>query len=99
MLSVFDITDLPFVLVFVLLLVAPVFVHKYLLIESSRLKKSMKVYTGEVSIIQIKAAKAEFCISKISSTQKEPRNSALAVLILKTDSHMYPHTYLIAGGL
>ena len=40
------------------------------------------------SISKIRTAKAEFCGSKMSSALKEPRNSALAVLILEIDVHV-----------
>ena len=45
------------------------------------------------SISKIRTAKAEFCGSKMSSALKEPRNSALAVLILEIDVHV--STYLL----
>ena len=48
------------------------------------------------SISKIRTAKAEFCGSKMSSALKEPRNSALAVLILEIDIHV--STYLLLSG-
>ena len=48
------------------------------------------------SISKIRLAKAEFCGSKMSSALKEPRNSALAVLILEIDVHV--STSLLLSG-
>ena len=48
------------------------------------------------SISKVRTAKAEFCGSKMSSALKEPRNSALAVLILEIDVHV--STYLLLSG-
>ena len=45
----------------------------------------------QVSNIKIITAKAEFCGSRTSNKQKQSRNSALAVLIMKIGSHASPY--------
>ena len=68
--------------------------HLVLIYDTTRVIPLRSRYVDTwTSISKIRTAKAEFCGSKMSSALKEPRNSALAVLILEIDFHV--STYLL----